>query len=133
MEFQPDRYRDRNVVLYGNAETNAVWQLLLGNSPVQVHRGSVSIGSRAITGENLACLFVRPRAGSDTALVGAVAGTGIVGFRLTDRLPYFTAGAGFPDCLVLSADMLTNGMSGVMVGGFFGADWSLQSGEFIWR
>ncbi|MGQ9789883.1 MAG: hypothetical protein ACUVR7_04405, partial [Armatimonadota bacterium] len=72
----------------------------------------MSIGSRAITGENLACLLVRPRAGSDTALVGAVAGTGIVGFRLTDRLPYFTAGVGIPDCLVFSTDMLTNGMSG---------------------
>lgn len=133
VEFRPDRYRDRNIVLYGNAETNAVWQLLLGDSPVQVHRGSVSFGNRAIAGENLACLFVRPRVGSSTAMVGAVAGTGIAGLRLTDRLPYFTAGAGFPDCLVLSTDMLTTGMKGVLVGGFFGADWSLQSGEFIWR
>lgn len=133
VEFQPDRYRDRSVVLYGNAETNAVWQVLLGDSPVQVHRGSVSIGSRAITGENLACLFVRPRAGSDTALVGVVAGTGIAGLRLTDRLPYFTAGAGLPDCLVLSTDMLTQGIEGVIAGGFFGADWGLENSEFIWR
>lgn len=133
VEFQPDRYRDRNIILYGNADTNAAWQLLLGDGPVQVRRGSVNIGSRAIAGENLACLFVRPRAGSATALVGAVAGTGIAGLRLTDRLPYFTAGAGFPDCLVLSTDMLTKGMEGVLAGGFFGEDWSVDRGEFLWR
>ncbi|MCS6829452.1 MAG: prolyl oligopeptidase family serine peptidase [Armatimonadota bacterium] len=132
-EFQPDRYRDRNVVLYGNAETNATWQLLLGDSPVQVHRGAVHIGDKALSGETLACLFVRPRAGSVTALVGAVAGTGLVGMRLTNRLPYFITGAGVPDCLVLSADMLTKGLEGVLAAGFFGADWSVQSGEFVWR
>lgn len=132
-EFQPHRYRDRNVVLYGNAETNAAWQLLLGDSPVQVHRGAVHVGAKALSGEGLACLFVRPRAGSDTALVGAVAGTGIAGMRLTDRLPYFIAGAGVPDCLVLSTDMLTKGVEGVLAVGFFGADWSVHNGEFMWR
>lgn len=132
-EFQPERYRDRNVVLYGSAETNAAWQLLLGDSPVQVHRGAVHIGDRTLSGEGLACLFVRPRAGSATALVGAVAGTGLAGMRLTDRLPYFTAGAGVPDCMVFSTDMLTKGIEGVLVAGFFGADWSVRGGEFVWR
>ncbi len=132
-DFQPERYRDRNVVLYGNAETNAAWQLLLGDSPVQVHRGAVHVGQRTLSGEGIACLLVRPRAGSHTALVAAVAGTGLSGMRLTDRLPYFTAGAGVPDCLVLSTDMLTKGMEGVLSAGFFGADWSIQSGEFVWR
>ncbi len=132
-EFQPDRYRDRNVVLYGNAETNAAWPLLLGDSPVQVHRGAVHMGEKTLSGEGLACLFIRPRAGSATALVGAVAGTGVAGMRLTDRLPYFTAGAGVPDCLVLSTDMLTKGMEGVLAAGFFGADWGVHSGEFVWR
>ncbi|MGC8785782.1 MAG: hypothetical protein ACP5RN_15555, partial [Armatimonadota bacterium] len=70
---------------------------------------------------------------SATALVGAVAGTGVAGMRLTDRLPYFTAGAGVPDCLVLSTDMLTKGIEGVLAAGFFGADWGVQSGEFVWR
>lgn len=133
VEFQPNRYRDRNVVLYGNAETNAAWPLLLGDSPVQVHRGAVHLGDKALSGQHLACLFVRPRAGSATALVGAVAGTGLAGMHLTDRLPYFTAGAGVPDCLVLSTDMLTKGVEGVLAAGFFGADWSVPGGEFVWR
>ncbi len=133
VDFQPERYRDRNVVLYGNAETNAAWAQLLGDSPVQVHRGAVKAGEQELNGEGLACLLVRPRPGSPTAVVAAVAGTGVAGMRLTDRLPYFTAGAGLPDCLVLSADMLTRGMDGVLAGGFFGEDWGLTTGEFVWR
>ncbi|MDW8291285.1 MAG: prolyl oligopeptidase family serine peptidase [Armatimonadota bacterium] len=132
-EFQPERYRDRNVILYGNAQTNAAWRLLLEDSPVQVNRGAVAVGNRTFSGEGLACLFVRPRKGSDTALVGVVAGTGLAGMRLTDRLPYFTAGSGVPDCLVLSTEMLTLGVDGVLGAGFFGVDWSVQSGEFVWK
>jgi predicted esterase len=132
-DFQPDRYRDRNVVLYGNADTNAAWQLLLADSPIQVRRGVVQVGERPITGENLACLLVRPRAGSATAAVGVVAGTGIAGMRLTERLPYFMAGTGIPDCVVLSTEMLLKGVDGVLVAGFFGADWSMRGAEFVWR
>ena len=36
-------FRDRNVILYGNAESNAAWPVLLGESPVQVRRGQVKI------------------------------------------------------------------------------------------
>lgn len=132
-DFQPERYRDRNVVLYGNAQTNAAWRTLLGDSPVQVHRGAIHIGDKTLSGDSLACLFVRPKQGSTTALVGAVAGTGIIGMRLTDRLPYFTAGAGVPDCLVLSPEMLLTGADGILAAGFFGRDWSVTNGEFLWR
>jgi hypothetical protein len=121
------------VVLYGNADTNAAWQLLLADSPIQVRRGVVQVGERPITGENLACLLVRPRAGSATAAVGVVAGTGIAGMRLTERLPYFMAGTGIPDCVVLSTEMLLKGVDGVLVAGFFGADWSMRGAEFVWR
>ena len=40
-EFEPEAEPDRNVILYGNADTNAAWAALLGASPVQVRRGSI--------------------------------------------------------------------------------------------
>ena len=40
---------------------------LLADSPVQVRRGLVTVGDRGEGGEDLACLFVRPRPGSDRA------------------------------------------------------------------
>lgn len=131
--FDPEAEPDRNVVLYGNAETNAAWKALLGESPVQVDAGRITIGKRELPGEDLACLLIRPRPGSDRALVGAVGGSGAAGMRLTTRLPYFVSGVGYPDCIVIGPEMLKQGNSGVRFAGFFGADWSLPAGEFARR
>ena len=96
-----DEFRDRDVILYGHAESNAAWPALLGESPVQVRRGQVRIGGRTVSGDDLACLFCRPRPGSDRASVGVVAGSGPAGLRLTQQLPYFTSGVAYPDCMLL--------------------------------
>jgi hypothetical protein len=124
---------DRNVILYGNADTNGAWKALLGDSPVQVQRGRVTVDDHEEKGEGLACLFLRPRPGSDRACVAAVAGSGLPGMRLTERRPYFQSGSGYPDCLVLDADALSRGADGVRVAGYFGIDWGVASGEFAWK
>jgi hypothetical protein len=121
----------RNVVLYGHADANAAWARLLPRSPVQVRRGSVKVGHREFEGHDLACLFLRPYPGDDTALVGAVSGSGRVGMRLSERLPVCLSGAGLPDCLVVDASMLVQGAGGVKWAGFFGMDWSVDQGEFV--
>jgi pimeloyl-ACP methyl ester carboxylesterase len=125
--------RDRNVILYGNADSNAAWKALLADSPVQVLGGRIRIGDREEKGDDLGCLFLRPRPRSDYALVGVVTGSGGAGMRLTDRLPYFVSGVGYPDCVVLGPDVLTQGSKGVRAAGFFGPDWGVDSGEFTWR
>jgi dienelactone hydrolase len=129
--FDADRERDRCVILYGHSESNAAWKPLLGDSPVQVRRGVVQVGDRKESGEDLGCLFVRPRPGSDTALVAVVGGSGVKGMRLTDRLPYFVSGVGYPDVLVLGPEALTKGAEGVRLAGFFGNDWGVGTGEFV--
>jgi dienelactone hydrolase len=131
--FTAAREPDRSVVLYGNAATNAAWGPLLGASPVQVEPGRARIGERAIAGDALAGLLVRPRPGSDVALVAAVAGTGLAGMRLSDRLPYFLSGVGYPDVTVIGPEMLTAGSAGVRAAGFFGHDWSVAAGDFAWK
>lgn len=133
--FEPDEERDRNVVLYGNAVTNLRWTALLdegGEGPVRVAPGSVQIGERGWRRDDLACLFVRPRPGSDVALVAAVAGTGLPGMRLTERLPYFVTGLGYPDFTLLSPAVLAEGTGGVLAAGFFGETWTVEGGEFAW-
>ena len=37
--FDPAKERDRNVVLYGNADTNAAWATLLGSGPIEIRNG----------------------------------------------------------------------------------------------
>jgi len=132
-DFDPSAEPDRNVILYGNADTNAAWPALLGDGPVRVERGSIRIGGRKLSGDDLACLFVRPRPGSDRALVGVVGGSGLAGMRLTDRLPYFVSGVAYPDCIVIGPEMLSQGLAGVRAAGFFGLDWGVESGDFAWR
>jgi hypothetical protein len=126
-------FQDRDVILYGHAEANAAWPVLLGESPVQVRRGQVRIGGRTVSGDGLACLFCRPRPGSDRASVGVVAGSGLAGLHLTEQLPYFISGVGYPDCLLLNADALSRGELGPIAAGFFGEDWGVESGEFAWK
>jgi pimeloyl-ACP methyl ester carboxylesterase len=132
-DFDPSTGVDHSVVVYGNANTNSAWHALVGSSPVQVRNGSIHIGDRELSGKALACLFVRPRPNSDTASVGVVSGTGPAGLRLTDRLPYLMSGVGYPDCIVLGTDVLTDGMKGLRVAGYFGNDWGVHNGDFAFR
>lgn len=131
--FVPEAAPDRGVIVYGNADTNAAWKPLLGDSPVQVERGAIIAGDHELHGHDLACLFIRPRPGSDVACVGVVSGSGPAGMRLTDRLPYFVSGVGYPDCIILGPEVLSKGTEGVRAAGYFGLDWSLEGGSFAWR
>jgi hypothetical protein len=131
--FDPKKEPDRSVILYGNADTNAAWSPLLGDSPVQVMRNRVQMGNRVKDGGRWAALFLRPRPGSEIASVGAVSGSGIVGMRLTDRMPYFTSGTGFPDLILLEPEALRSGEKGIAATGFFGEDWGVERGEWVYN
>ncbi len=133
VDFDPKAEPDRGVILYGNARTNAAWSALLPDCPVRIERGAATIGKRRLKGDDLACLFVRPRPGSEVACVAVVSGTGLAGMRLTDVLPYLQAGFSLPDCCVLSPEILTSGDRGIRTAGFFGMDWSVEGGEFLWN
>lgn len=133
IEFNAGNQPDRSVILYGNADSNSAWESLLGKSPIQVNRGSVSVGGQSRTGESLGCLFLQPRPGSDRACVAVVSGTGLVGMRATDRMPYLAPGVGFPDFTLFSPEVYDQGLKGVLCAGFFGSDWNLTGGEAVWR
>jgi pimeloyl-ACP methyl ester carboxylesterase len=129
-EFDPTFHPERNVILYGNRRTNLAWKLLLGESPVQVDEGYVQFGDRKFKGDGISCLFVRPRLDDPEAMVAAISGTGIDGMKAANRIPYMSPGIGLPDCTILSSDVLTEGESGALMTGFFGLDWSMQTGEW---
>lgn len=124
---------DRNVVLYGNADNHASWRSLLGESPIQVRRGGVTLGERRFEGDDLGALFIRPRPDSDTACVAAIAASGPAGARALERLPVFLSGVAYPDFVVLRADALLKGAQGVEAAGFFGNDWGVELGSSALR
>ena len=117
---------DRNVILYGHAEMNRAWQSVIDEScPIAVRRGRVTIGAKTMTGEDLACLMIFPRKGSESRSVGVIAGSGLPGSRTLDRMPIFLSGVALPDFTVFTTDALSRGEAAIRAIGFFAADWSL--------
>ncbi len=130
-DFDPAKYANRNVILYGNEKTNSAWDKVLDTSQINVNEGRLIFGSRVMKGKDYACFMVRPRKGSDIASVGVVAGTGITGMRLTYVVPCLRPGFELPDLLILNTEVLSKGLENAKVAGFFGLDWSIASGDFV--
>lgn len=122
----------RNVILYGNADENAAWQILPPDCPFEVRRGLVRVGERRLQRDDLGLLFTFPLDSGALESAAVVCGSGPIGMRLTEMLPYFTSGAGFPDWTVFDAGVLENGPEAALGAGFLGYDWSLDRGQTAW-
>jgi hypothetical protein len=124
---------DRNIILYGCADSHQLWDALLADAPIRIARGTATVGDRTLERDDLAGHFLYPRPGSDTALVGVVAGTGAVGRRRADEPRYFISGVGYSDWMLTSPEVLETGIDGVIAAGFFDAKWSIDSTQSAWR
>ncbi|WP_456441314.1 carboxylesterase family protein, partial [Caldithrix abyssi] len=125
-EFDPEKYQDRNVILYGNARTNGAWHTLLKDCPIQILEGEIKFGSETLKGNDLAALFVFPRRDSDFASVGVVGGTGINGMRATNTQKYLYAGNGYPDFMVFQSAIYDGGLAAIKAIGYFSNQWKLD-------
>ncbi|WP_153799903.1 alpha/beta hydrolase-fold protein [Foetidibacter luteolus] len=125
--FVAGQYKDRGVILFGNAETNSAWQQLLANCPIQVKRNSINAGEKTFTGDDLGAYFVWPLTNSGFTSVGVVAGTGLKGMNAANANQYFAGASGFPDFMIYSLDMLKKGSSEIKLAGFFDSDWKLST------
>ena len=115
----------RNVILYGHREMNDAWSRVLDQAEIDVRRGHIQVGTKALEGDDLGCLFCYPRKDDKQALVGVIAGTGLAGMRATTQMPIFLSGAGFPDWLIVGADMPLRGREGIRGAGFFDLFWKV--------
>jgi hypothetical protein len=128
-DYSLQKYAGRNVVLYGNKQTNAAWNLLLKDCPIQVSNGIITAGSQTYKGNDLGAYFVYPHPQNDVNLVGVIAGTGETGIKATALNNYLLPITGFPDVMIFRADMLRTGLEGVEAAGFFDNDWTLAKGD----
>lgn len=131
VEFDAATFKDRNVVIYGNSETNSAWEALLKDSPVQVNDGEIIIGEKEYDGDDLACLLIRPRKDSEVASVAVVTGTGIEGMKLANFAQCYHPYVSFPDVVIYNSEIIKSDEQGVKLTGYFGNDWSLENGEFV--
>jgi dienelactone hydrolase len=122
-DFDPNEDPDRSIILYGNQSSNAAWNLLLKNSPIQIATGELKINTYRSSRDDLALLMVRPRPNSDTAMVVVIGGAGIIGMRLTDQFPFVTSGVHYPDWFIAEPSIYLQADAGVIGAGFFDHDW----------
>ncbi len=130
-DFTPEKYKDRNVVLFGNANTNSAWKLLLSESPIQVEKNVLKIGNKKYKGNDYSLIFIRPRNDSEIASVAAVSGTGITGMKLANFTPYYHPYINLPDVIIYNSEITKSDDEGIKFIGYFGNDWSIDTGEFI--
>lgn len=131
VDFVAADYPDRTVVVYGSANNNAAWRGLLGDSPVQVRNGKVTIGRRAFHGDGLSAYFIQPRRDSEIASVIVVGASGVVGMRATSSVSFFIPFTRYPDCSVMRAST-DDGQTSVLAAGYFGPNWSMEGAEFAY-
>lgn len=129
-EFVPADYPDRNVVLYGNSDNNRAWNLVLGEVPVLIKDGEIVFGNNILKGDDLGAYFIYPRSGSDTASVGVIAGTGILGMKATVKNNYFAGFNGYPDLLIFDTGYVKEGLDGILISGFFNNQWKIDKNLF---
>jgi len=122
----PWRFEGRNLILYGNRDTNAAWSVTVpGDCPLDARRGVLRLGERVWERDDLAALCVYPRADDELALVGLIADTGVRGARLGDALRLFVSGVGYPDYALWGPEVLSKGDGAVLAAGFFDYAWRL--------
>ena len=120
----PEDFSGRNLILYGNADTNRAWpQVLPEDCPLQVGRGEIRLGDQRWTGDDKAALFCFPRRDDPYTLVGAFADTGVPGARLGYTLSPFLAGVGVPDYAIYGVEVLASGDDGVLAAGWWDRRW----------
>ncbi|MEP3836193.1 MAG: prolyl oligopeptidase family serine peptidase [Algibacter sp.] len=132
-EFSLKKYQDRSVILYGNASTNSAWKLLLKQSPVQVKRNEIKVGTKTFKGDHYGAYLTYPRMDSNTASVSVITGTGLNGFKATLPNKYFGSGTDTPDVMIFSSHVFSNGIDGIEGVGYLGNDWSLENGDIEWK
>lgn len=129
-EYAPSKYKDRNVVLYGNKDNNKAWNILLKDSPIQVSKEKIVVGNKTYAGDDLGIYFVYPNPNSEIASIGVVAGTGEKGMKATSPNNYISGITGFPDFMIFRSDILKDGLDGVEVADFFDNNWQLSTQDY---
>ncbi|MGL4909302.1 MAG: prolyl oligopeptidase family serine peptidase [Bacteroidales bacterium] len=130
-ELLAQKHLDRNIILYGNVNTNRAWREVLPASAPIVQKGKIIFGKKVLEGDDLGTYFIYPRKGSSKASVGVVAGTGIKGAKASYPNDYLTGYSAYPDLMIFSVDVLKDGIFKVKTAGFFGNDWSVENGDFL--
>ena len=100
---------------------------------IQVKNNQVNFNGKLLSGNQWGMYFIVPRKDSDIASVGIITASGEKGMKAAYMNHYLVNGTTFPDVLLFDDKVLENGMSAVKCAGFFGNNWSVETGDFEWK
>ncbi len=121
----------KNLVVYGNARSNAVLAraLATGKVPLRFEDGALFVGKRRFAGADVGVVMIVPNPWNPARMLKIIAGVTERGTLLSRHLPRFV-----PDVMVYDDRVATRYGERILIdrpvrfGGFFGSDWSLPRG-----
>jgi len=125
VDFDPGKFADRGVLVYGNASINSAWARLAVDCPLHVATNELSFDD-AVTERNrsLGVIACYPRFDSEFAMVAFVGGTDLRGMRTTNRRGFLQSGPSYPDFLVLESPVAGYDLGRSIAAGYWANDWS---------
>lgn len=130
-QYSREKYENRNVIIYGNSSTNAAWDLLLKDCPVQIERNTAIIGDKVLRGDDIGTYFIWPIKNTSANTVAVIGGSGIKGMNAAVANQYFAGGSGFPDIMIFRLGMLRSGVDDVEMAGFYTNDWKISESNIV--
>ncbi|MEA3311732.1 MAG: prolyl oligopeptidase family serine peptidase [candidate division WOR-3 bacterium] len=112
-----------NMILYGNAEQNAVTAGIEKSLPIRIEDGRFVFADEILPPEATASLFVYRNPLNHDKKVLVREGIGFEGLKLSGYFSTLYSGAGLPDYVIWSKEVSDKGWGGVIKAGFFTADW----------
>lgn len=121
-DYQPNQARGRNVILYGNEDTNSAWKQVLPNCPLNVKEGLAKVFSANSPNKDVTSLYWWPREGTKDLSVGVIGVTGPKAIQASFFLPYLQPMIGYPDWLWFTSSALNPQLlhTGILDTGFYG-------------
>ena len=130
-EFLKGNFAGRNIILYGNKNTNLAYKHLISEkSPIQIENNRLIIKKKKIKRDDIGGMFIYPLEETDNNLVAVIGGTGIAGMRSFYGIPYLHPGFGMPDFIFITPEIYKSNGKGKIAIGFFDNKWKVSKGNF---
>jgi dienelactone hydrolase len=112
-----------NLILFGNADQNAVTARIEAGLPVRIQEGRFVFNDEIMPPGADAALFVYPNPLNPHKKVLVREGIGEEGLGRSGYFSTLYSGAGLPDYIIWGAEVADKGWGGVIEAGFFTAEW----------
>lgn len=114
-----------NLVLFGRPGTNAVYDRVADDLPIDVGDGTASVGGQEYTGD-LAVEFIYPNPEDEQRFVQVETGTSLRGLRLTAARNWIPTGVGVGDYQIYDESIRYRRYNAALAAGFFDIEWDLD-------